>query len=1075
MTDWDEGQILFDDLRLDKAIGRGAFGEVWRARQLSWDRDVAVKRVSVPDERRIRSLEQEAIHWLEIGLHPYVTTCYYTRRHEGAPVIVLEYASEGALDGWIKDERLLFEENAVEQILKFSLEAAWGLACAHRTGLLHLDVKPANILVEGGAAKITDFGIASQLGEDAVSPGTRAFASPEQLSLEEVSGKSDVFSWAVTVFVLFRHEVSWAVGIAAPEVLDDEWQLGALPLDMPESVYRLLLCCMSEDPAERPSMEAAADTLHEILQAEFPAFPVPAKTIDRQPLTAAEYNNRAVYMYETGDLAKAGEYFRKAVETAVDVTVPQFNKGLVDYYAGRLTPTKLLEERMNTGLDTEPGTGPGKELDTEPGTALGKASGTGPDNEPGKEPGTEPGTGLDKGLDTGPGTALDKASGTGPDNEPGKEPGTEPGTGLDKGLDTGPSTALDKASGTGPGKEPGTAPGKTPTTFTAGHAVAARVHMLNGDARSIAESPEIAAASPAAQAWLANGAPGALAIGELKSIACPKGADRGKIQDILTQGSLSIFNRDRDRVPVEMIMSPRRQALLLINNKGAVLLGGLGPGKAPWAACMIQRDKLRISEAQFIDEDRVFYRDKGLESCDFSDPENLVYSAIPPAARPSGTNAVEETRVSGSFAPGFALIRHSKDYHGVSDRPASDTFEYTCLWRISPYRILTMVLDEPPAAGGSLVLENGGEFFISRIDKTGTPPPDKAEWLMMEALSGAEAKDRRDVVRRATEDYDLLLSTGDYGGVVALAERIRPLLESLDENALALWQRISRDFPRGDPVMAAECEAVRSKSEVASVIKIPPPVFAGMNFSRPSAIGKIRFTYTAFTYYKVESTSTEPPPSLIVANGISEPREFPPVGFFRKVGNVKGSDDGLFQALVYSMENEEGVTTKQQKGIMVRVMDVRAPECVFEITRLPLQIYDIFICWFGHTLLIYFNSEGLYAINFDNAGNRSAEFGNVGGSGSIGGAITELPKPLIPSVNVIEDPAFMGEHADELHTGANRWRLCFEILPFPERPMDDPRLEDIRKMLPRKPAEKRAMLLRNGFGNLWTDMILKGR
>ena len=126
MTDWREGQILFDDLRLEKAIGAGAFGEVWRARQLSWERDVAVKRVKVSDQARIRLMEQEALHWLEIGLHPYVTTCYYTRRHEGAPVIVLEYASEGALDGWIKDGRMLFEERASELVMKLGLEAAWG-------------------------------------------------------------------------------------------------------------------------------------------------------------------------------------------------------------------------------------------------------------------------------------------------------------------------------------------------------------------------------------------------------------------------------------------------------------------------------------------------------------------------------------------------------------------------------------------------------------------------------------------------------------------------------------------------------------------------------------------------------------------------------------------------------------------------------------------------------------------------------------------------------------------------------------------------------------------------------------
>ncbi|MCL1896790.1 MAG: hypothetical protein FWG03_09615, partial [Clostridiales bacterium] len=310
-------------------------------------------------------------------------------------------------------------------------------------------------------------------------------------------------------------------------------------------------------------------------------------------------------------------------------------------------------------------------------------------------------------------------------------------------------------------------------------------------------------------------------------------------------------------------------------------------------------------------------------------------------------------------------------------------------------------------------------------------------------------KSRRDVIEQAARDYDRLLAYGDYTIVAGIAEELRPLLESHDENALALWQRISRDFPRGNPVMAAECEAIRSPSEVSSQVRYPKPVYPAAPFSRPSSFGKIRFSYD----FRGSA------PVLAIANGMVPPRRFDPVDQYRLVVCEDGSDDGLFHAMVYGREGEDGRLIVGRKGVMIRVIDVRGPECVLEIIRTGIQSQEVFVRWSGHKLLMFLSGEGLFALDFDNAG----------------GVITELPPPLIPDIIELHDVAFIGEHADELFTGENRWRICYDILPFPERPLSDPRLEDIKGMLPRKPAEKRAMLLRNGFGNLWTELILKGR
>ena len=1061
MSVWRPGLVLFDDLRLEKAIGAGAFGEVWRAKQLSWGRDVAVKRVKAPDEARIRSMEQEAIHWLEIGLHPYVTTCYYTRRYEGAPVLVLELASEGALDRWMKDERLLFEENAAEQILKFGLEAAWGLACAHRTGLLHLDVKPANILVEGGLAKITDFGIASRLGQELTSPGTRCYAPPEQLALEDVDDRADVFSWAVTVFALFRHEVDWAVGAAAAEVLEDAWELGELPLAMPEDVYRLLIACMNEEPSARPSMEEAADDLLYIMQMEYPGYEIPSKVVERQPLTAAEYNNRAVYMHESGDLKGADEYFRVAVETAADIAISQYNKQLADYYAGRATPGKLLESILNRG------------------------------------------TGA----------------------------------------------------------------------FDGEYYPAARVLMLNGDARSISEDPGLLAASPAASAWIAGGAPGALLIEKPHTAEFLQPDDRQKIRKILMEGGLGLWNRKTDAMPVEFIVSPKRKTLMIDNNKGAVLLGGLNSGGKPWITCMIFRERLKLKIAQFLGENVVLYFDGEFRFCDLSDPENLVFSEMadipemraqggvellviesldnvscllfrsdrfgmvavifdfthgvggarakfvyfqewetsgqvaingettnrkvafcsdgsvllyarrrvypeewggqrrmagepecvfrnasgsmsgPDAIMPSNNTSAPVARITGSFGEGATLIRHSAEYREIATTQSfEDSFEYACIWRMAPYRFLAMVFDDSPANGGSLVLEHQGEFFVARIDKTDTPPPDRVEWLMMKAVSGAAAKERRDIVENALEEYERIIVGGGYGGygdVVPIVESLRPLLESRDEKALALWQRISRDFPRGAPFMAVECEAVRSAGEVACQVRHPTPVYPGLPFARPSTVGKIRFSYS----HRPDATYA----TLTIANGIAPLREFPPVGRCRLVVGCEGSDDGRYQMLVYAQEGEDGKLIVGRRGILIRVFDTFAPECVLELARPGMQAPSMFVRWYGHTMMFFLVGEGLFALDFD----------------KIRGTVVRLPQPLLPDIISLHNVAFMGEHMDELFTGDNRWRFCFDILPYPSDPLGDPRLTEIKGMLPKKPDERKAMLLRNGFGNLWAGQILR--
>src|SRR5206468_3896772 len=95
--------------------------------------------------------------WVGLGLHPHVVDCYYVRRIEGAPRLFVEYVDGGSLHDWIRQKRL----RTLDRVLDVAIQFAWGLHYAHEQGLVHLDVKPANVMITSdGLAKVTDFGLA---------------------------------------------------------------------------------------------------------------------------------------------------------------------------------------------------------------------------------------------------------------------------------------------------------------------------------------------------------------------------------------------------------------------------------------------------------------------------------------------------------------------------------------------------------------------------------------------------------------------------------------------------------------------------------------------------------------------------------------------------------------------------------------------------------------------------------------------------------------------------------------------------------------------------------------------------
>src|SRR5881394_1173444 len=185
-------------------LGSGGMGEVYRARDLRLDREVAIKVMAEhvaadPEMRRRFETEARAVAALS---HPGILSIYELVVVEGIPVAVMEL-----LEGETLRQRLGRGALEWREAVRIAASVAEGLAAAHAKGVVHRDLKPDNVfLTSGGLVKILDFGLALQRLDPVTSPatiaqtaqgvilGTFGYMSPEQVLGERVDGRSDVFA-----------------------------------------------------------------------------------------------------------------------------------------------------------------------------------------------------------------------------------------------------------------------------------------------------------------------------------------------------------------------------------------------------------------------------------------------------------------------------------------------------------------------------------------------------------------------------------------------------------------------------------------------------------------------------------------------------------------------------------------------------------------------------------------------------------------------------------------------------------------------------------------------------------------
>ncbi|NNE62296.1 MAG: protein kinase [Woeseia sp.] len=248
---------------IERKIGKGAMGAVYLARDPRINRAIALKVIAIEKEFEDEELkEARERFFLEAEsagrlAHPYIITVYDCGEDKHLAYIAMEYL-QGTPLTFFKDPKKLL---APRKALELAARTAEGLDYAHNQGVIHRDIKPANLLYNAreDVLKISDFGVArltdNNRTKTGIVLGTPMYMSPEQLSAEELTGHSDLFSLGVTLYELLTGEVPFkATNIAVlmkKITTEDPEPVSNRRPGIPPSVDAVLFRALAKRPEER--------------------------------------------------------------------------------------------------------------------------------------------------------------------------------------------------------------------------------------------------------------------------------------------------------------------------------------------------------------------------------------------------------------------------------------------------------------------------------------------------------------------------------------------------------------------------------------------------------------------------------------------------------------------------------------------------------------------------------------------------------------------------------------------------------------------------------------------------------
>ncbi|GAA3341546.1 hypothetical protein GCM10020358_33320 [Amorphoplanes nipponensis] len=272
--------VVASRYRLGETLGQGGMGRVFLARDEVLDRDVAIKEIVLPDD--LVAADRDAVQQRTLRearaaariSHPNAAQVYDVIAADGSTWIVMEYVRSRSLRDVIAAEGPL----APRRVAEIGLAVLGALGAAHRAGVRHRDVKPANVLMgDDGRVVLTDFGIATIEGDGIVTSSDLVLGSPQYMSPERVRDgttlpASDLWSLGATLYTAVEGHSPYERG----SVFET---LTAVATDEPTPAQRagelapVLDGLLTKDPAARLGLEDARRLLEEIVSGEQPARP----------------------------------------------------------------------------------------------------------------------------------------------------------------------------------------------------------------------------------------------------------------------------------------------------------------------------------------------------------------------------------------------------------------------------------------------------------------------------------------------------------------------------------------------------------------------------------------------------------------------------------------------------------------------------------------------------------------------------------------------------------------------------------------------------------------------------------
>jgi WD40 repeat protein/tetratricopeptide (TPR) repeat protein/tRNA A-37 threonylcarbamoyl transferase component Bud32 len=290
-ADWAAGPAdrCFGDYDVLEELGRGAFGVVYKARQVNLNRIVALKRILAgahagPADRALFRAEAQAAARLQ---HPNIAQVFEVGEYEGKPFFSLEFCGGGSLDKKLNGTPLPPKEAA--RLLETLARAVYA---AHQNKIVHRDLKPANVLLAAdGTPKITDFGLAKRLDEVGQSQsgaikGTPSYMAPEQAEgkSKEIGPSADVYALGAILYECLTgrppFKAATALDTLVQVVRDEPVPPRQLQSKTPRDLETICLKCLHKEPARRYS---SAQELAEDMRRFEAGEPIKAR-----PVSAAE-------------------------------------------------------------------------------------------------------------------------------------------------------------------------------------------------------------------------------------------------------------------------------------------------------------------------------------------------------------------------------------------------------------------------------------------------------------------------------------------------------------------------------------------------------------------------------------------------------------------------------------------------------------------------------------------------------------------------------------------------------------------------------------------------------------------